>query len=59
MTRVNPSGGADQPMQSYGSDVGRENTIFYEGAAMPIILWLFGFPITLALVMWLVEMVQF
>ena len=46
-------------MQSYGSDVGRENTIFYEGAAMPIILWLFGFPITLALVMWLVEMAQF
>jgi hypothetical protein len=46
-------------MRSFGSDVGRENTILYEGGAMPIILWLFGLPVTLALVMWLIEIVQF
>jgi hypothetical protein len=46
-------------MRSFGSDVGRENTILYEGVAMPIILWLFGFPVTLALVMWLVEIMRF
>jgi hypothetical protein len=46
-------------MRSFGSDVGRENAIWYEGVAMPIILWLFGFPVTLALVMWLVEIMQF
>ncbi len=37
----------------------REGTITYEEVAMPIILWLFGFPVTLALVIWLVESVQF
>ena len=46
-------------MRSFGSDVSRENTILYEGVTMPIILWLFGFPVTLALMMWLVEIVQF
>ncbi|HKQ33667.1 MAG TPA: hypothetical protein VJT11_00040 [Nitrospiraceae bacterium] len=45
-------------MRPYGSDAGRAKNIRYEEVAMPMILWLFGFPVTLALVMWLVEIVQ-
>ena len=36
-----------------------QTIISYEEVAMPIILWLFGFPVTLALVMWLAEIVRF
>ena len=56
-TRVNPSGGADKPMRLCGCYAGRQQHIRYEEVAMPIILWLFGFPVTLALVMWLVDIV--
>jgi len=46
-------------MRPYGWARATQNSIIYEEVAMPIILWLFGFPVTLALVMWLVEIVQF
>ena len=46
-------------MQLCGLGADREETITYKEVAMPIVLWLFGLPVTLALVMWLVEIVQF
>jgi len=42
-----------------GLGVDREETITYGEVVMPIILWVFVFPVTLALVMLLVEIVQF
>lgn len=42
-----------------GNRRGPRNNIRYEEVAMPVILWLFGFPVTLALMMWLVEIVRF
>ena len=36
---------------------GSTKNIIYKKVIMSIILWLFGFPVTLALVMWLIETV--
>jgi len=46
-------------MRFYAVHAGGARICIYEEVTMPIILWLFGFPVTLALVMWLIEIVQF
>jgi hypothetical protein len=59
MTGESPSYGTGLPMRPYELRAGRTEIPICEEVTMPIILWLFGFPVTLALVMWLVEIVQF